>query len=609
MRPLPVGRPATLLRALAALAACTAFPACGGSDFSQGDDTAEGTAADAAAQTGGQEASTGDASGDASSDAGPGEHAPMGDPCAQVTCSTPPASHCLDGQTLAVYASSGTCSGGTCRYAQSTEPCSGGCKNGACAGDLCAGMTCSTPPANRCLDAQTLAVFPPSGTCNGGACSYTPSMQSCQGGCANGACITASCDPVTCTSPPVDVCADANTLTAYSPQGKCSAGACTYASLMVQCPAGCMNGHCKNDPCNGVICTTPPANACADASTLTSYASQGTCNAGVCSYSATMTSCVFGCSNGQCIGDPCTWVTCTTPPANVCLSPSTLEVYSPKGTCSGGMCSYTASTTGCNSPPPDTCLDANTLAKYSGVISGSCSNGACVYTPYKEVCTYGCARGQCTQNYLNILSYGLLAMGDSPIVFVTGPTGLINGPTLLNGSVMLSVPAGQYTVTASDFMSYNAAGLDYGDYYATLTSNSQTYTVYSGQTTEADVYYTNTATAFSFLFYVGAGGHAASQGVAVKRGSSVTLQLDLASPAGGYLVTMGVNGLPAGVTATYTCNGLTGQSSCATVENSSVDVVLTAAASAAPGTYLIEVTGTGQGTSGNGAAYATVQVE
>jgi hypothetical protein len=56
------------------------------------------------------------------------------DPCAGVTCTTPPAAACSNLATLVTYASTGTCSAGTCQYAATMQTCTNGCDVSTCVG-------------------------------------------------------------------------------------------------------------------------------------------------------------------------------------------------------------------------------------------------------------------------------------------------------------------------------------------------------------------------------------------------------------------------------------------------------------------------------------------
>ena len=159
----------------------------------------------------------------------------------------------------------------------------------------------------------------------GGACFYSYLTHDCDFGCANGSCKQDPCIGVTCNNPPANSCAGPNTLKAYMPNGTCSSGACSYTSTSVDCPFGCSNGTCNQDPCAGLTCNSPPAPSCADAHTLKTYSPSGTCSAGACSYSFTTQNCAFGCSNGSCSQDPCAGLTCNSPPATSCSDSWTLR--------------------------------------------------------------------------------------------------------------------------------------------------------------------------------------------------------------------------------------------------------------------------------------------
>ena len=101
------------------------------------------------------------------------------DPCANVTCTTPP-SVCYD--------AAGTCSQGSCNYPTNHAACNDGndCTDSdTCNGGVCSGTPklCNTPPADSCADASTATVHDHVGTCAGGACSYAPHYVSCSAGC------------------------------------------------------------------------------------------------------------------------------------------------------------------------------------------------------------------------------------------------------------------------------------------------------------------------------------------------------------------------------------------------------------------------------------------
>jgi hypothetical protein len=98
--------------------------ACGSSSHDRASPDARGVQLDAAASGDARVADAG-VTIDASPDAPP-------DPCAGVTCTTPPGPTCTNTATLVTYASTGTCSAGTCHYAATTQTCTQGCDVDAC---------------------------------------------------------------------------------------------------------------------------------------------------------------------------------------------------------------------------------------------------------------------------------------------------------------------------------------------------------------------------------------------------------------------------------------------------------------------------------------------
>jgi len=153
------------------------------------------------------------------------------------------------------------------------------------------------------------------------------------------------CAGKTCDSPPDNDCESSTKFRAYDRQGSCSAGVCSYASQQISCT--CQQGACTTDPCLSVTCASSPAQKCKDASTLTQYASSGTCNGGSCSYAASDSSCAFGCANGACKADPCLSMTCTTQKAAICKDATTKTTFAATGSCSAGTCNYPSTDVSC----------------------------------------------------------------------------------------------------------------------------------------------------------------------------------------------------------------------------------------------------------------------
>ena len=310
------------------------------------------------------------------------------DLCAAVTCDKPPAASCLSSTTRRSYVSPGACSGGTCTYSIQDVTCATGCANAQCQGDACSGVACNTQQPAVCVG-NNLQTYSATGACSGGACTYPSSSMTCTFGCATGACKPDPCASVTCNQPPNPYCSGAVSFT-FAATGTCSAGNCDYPATQTTCPFGCMNGACKPDPCASVVCNTPPAAFCANASTRRTY-STGLCSGGTCDYSGayTDTPCSFGCNNGSCNPDPCAGVNCSATPPPICSDATTRHIYSGGGTCSAGVCgSYPSSDQPCNTPPPSTC-SAGTLTSFSG--TGTCSGAAvCSYSASSSSCMFGC---------------------------------------------------------------------------------------------------------------------------------------------------------------------------------------------------------------------------
>ena len=338
-----------------------------------------------------------------------------GGSCDGVSCHTPPASVCLDAQTLRVFEPTGVCSGGQCSYTARSETCASGCQSGACVGNPCQGVTCSTPPANVCVNATTLKSYQSAGTCSSGVCSYPYSQMTCPFGCQSGACVNDPCAGKTCNQPPAAFCLNATTLRSFGTAGVCSGGSCLYSPSDSTCQFGCTNGACANDPCVGKTCNQPPAPRCLSSTTLRSFGTAGVCSGGSCLYTPTDSTCQYGCVAGACSGNPCQGVTCNSPPANACVNATTLRSFQSPGTCSGGGCTYApvdlvcafgcalgacnndpCQGVSCNTPPAASCTSATNLRRYSA--TGSCGGGACSYTPMDLTCQFGCSGGACNND-------------------------------------------------------------------------------------------------------------------------------------------------------------------------------------------------------------------
>lgn len=296
-----------------------------------------GTDDGAAGDSGNGDASKPDGSSDASPDAAKS--------CVGIVCDKAPASVCDDASTVRIYEDEGTCTAGVCEYPSTTVDCPYGCAAGACEANPCEGVVCNGPPANECVDATTIKVYSPVGTCGKLGCKYADQIKACPHGCKDGACKDDPCANITCNSPDANKCISDSYLRSYHATGTCAAGECVYGYDDKHCNFGCKDDVCNGDPCLGKKCETAPANFCEDSFTLVVYASKGTCNAGLCSHSKHTEFCTYGCDDeqGKCKGNPCLGVKCETPTADYCKDAGTLIKHAPTGTCSieaGGDCSY-----------------------------------------------------------------------------------------------------------------------------------------------------------------------------------------------------------------------------------------------------------------------------
>ncbi|HTJ46905.1 MAG TPA: lamin tail domain-containing protein [Kofleriaceae bacterium] len=419
---------------------------------------------------------------------------PPSDPCAGVTCETPPDATC-NGAVATTYDATGTCTGGTCDYAFHEEDCTTSnkiCVDGACV-DACTGVTCTTPPSPSC-SGTVLTTYAQTGTCDGSTgsavCSYAPSTMDCADNgdvCANGACVPPAdpCASVTCDTPPADACTG-NTLHDYPAIGTCDSSSgsavCTYTPADTDCGAtdeACQSGACV-DPCIGVTCDTPPANDCT-AGVFTTYAQAGTCTSpnGVqtCTYAPTQTSCVAqneACDTTNGCFDPCVGFACTTPPAPTCTG-DTLTTFASSGTCSspagvpgctyaptttdctltGDVCSNGAcvppadpcSTTTCDTPPADDCT-GNTRHVYpaTGTCASTSGSAVCTYAPTDTDCTTldrTCSAGACVDPCVGFAC-------DTPPASTCAGSTATTYPATGTCSSPGGVPACDYTPTTTD---------------------------------------------------------------------------------------------------------------------------------------------------------------
>lgn len=293
--------------------------------------------------------------------------------CAGIICEEPPANGC-DGESAVTYVDEGECNpaDGECVYAEETRrDCAAEglfCNNGRCqAENPCAGVTCNTPPDNFCNDDDDAVVYVARGTCSGGECSYLESVRDCDDEfevCEDGACRDRlPCDGVVCNRPPAASCRG-TLLNVFEPLGACADGRCSYTLRSQECSDTdqiCQGGACVDpDACFGVVCDEIPGTTCRG-NTVVSYRA-GVCQlpGGDCSYPEVTLDCAATgrtCVDGSCeLTDPCAGVTCLTAPAPECLDGIAVEYLAP-GECNPetGLCEYDPSVDDCTAVPSFTC--------------------------------------------------------------------------------------------------------------------------------------------------------------------------------------------------------------------------------------------------------------
>ncbi len=105
----------------------------------------------------------------------------------------------------------------------------------------------------------------------------------------SGSSLICSGNPILCNAPPANICIDSNTLRTYTSPGTCGAGACSYSSTSITCANGCSNNQCNPTPGD----TSPPVRSAGQPSgtisTTTPTMSLATNEAATCRYSSLST--------------------------------------------------------------------------------------------------------------------------------------------------------------------------------------------------------------------------------------------------------------------------------------------------------------------------------
>ncbi|HLD38701.1 MAG TPA: hypothetical protein VJB05_00115, partial [archaeon] len=300
------------------------------------------------------------------------------------------------------------CSAGQACTAQNQEYRSYTCSGGGCTYSVTNTQTvysgCSACPSSGCSGDTRYY----SGGCSGGSCYYGGS-QDCNGnnGWVNSGAAYACCDGASTAT-----CQDQR----YADY-TCSSGNCAFSSYT----------NSRTLRSGQASCNSPPAATCSG-STRVYYDSTGSCSSGSCQYTQRTQNCPYGCSGGTCNNDPCSGVSCNSPPASYC-SGSTRVTYNSPGTCSGGSCSYATSnydcpTTGCSGETRQTggcssgscylnnaqdCNSLNTCTN-SGATYQTCNNGQACTAQNRVYNDYTCSGGGCALA-------SSAASGNCPVVY------------------------------------------------------------------------------------------------------------------------------------------------------------------------------------------------
>jgi formylglycine-generating enzyme len=152
----------------------------GADDGAGGGDSPAGAAAAPGGEDPGAGAGGVDNAGGADSAAAGAGGASESDACIGNPCNTPPAASCANSGELITYDAVGSCKDGVCSYTEHDIACT--CESDACTTDPCADVTCGSPPTSNCEDSQTRVTYAVSGTCSAGSCSYAPTEVACSGG-------------------------------------------------------------------------------------------------------------------------------------------------------------------------------------------------------------------------------------------------------------------------------------------------------------------------------------------------------------------------------------------------------------------------------------------
>ncbi len=270
------------------------------------------------------------------------------------------------------------------------------CQAGICVERPCTDTSCTDPPGDPvCYDLPA--------RCEEGICIYESVIgRSCDDSddCSQndichekGVCVGT---PLACDDPPPPVCDGSQRLLVSESPGSCTEGSCNYSTVEIECPQGCLDGACRGDLCEGVICEDHPSAECINANVLRIFHSPGDCSSGLCSYPFDDTYCQDGCQNGKCVGDVCDGVICEDPPSDFCVDSHTLRIFNSSGLCVGGDCDYTFDDINCeNGCTGDECIGCTPNCDARECGNDGCG-GDCGICPADDICQNGTCVPSCS---------------------------------------------------------------------------------------------------------------------------------------------------------------------------------------------------------------------
>lgn len=224
----------------------------------------------------------------------------------------------------------------------------------------CEGVTCNSPPANTCADAQKLRVYEPVGVCNDdGDCVYEQTEINCPYGCSNGFC--------------KDCAVDGD----CGPGRYCNAGVCASCNVDLHCGTSCENCAVSNRVCHEGACIQCMSD---DQCGPGRYCSGNTC---------------FACDTAQKCGPSCVTCSGATPVCNGTSCVCNETSCGANEQCVGGSCEVCKSDSACGSTCSP-CGGSTPFCKDEGSTSRCVECLTDLHCAQDEVCRDGACMPACS---------------------------------------------------------------------------------------------------------------------------------------------------------------------------------------------------------------------